>query len=111
MIGAAACGPIKAPDAQSVLQPTSVEVPCRRNTLLAHLHTHSITSSARASKVGGIVRPSALAVRAFRTSSSLSDCGTIGMLPGSPQHMLEQVFISAAGALVIFLSFSLAIRS
>ena len=50
-------------------------------------------------------------MRAFRTSSSLSDCGTIGMLPGSPQHMLEQVFISAAGALVIFLSFSLAIRS
>ena len=47
---------------------------CRVAALLAHLHTHSITSSARASKVGGIVRPRVLAVRAFRTSSSLSDC-------------------------------------
>jgi hypothetical protein len=33
-------------------------------------HPHSITSSARASRVGGLARPSALAVLAFMTSSN-----------------------------------------
>src|SRR5262249_13370229 len=37
---------------------------------------HSITSSARASKVGGRVRPSILAVWALMTSSNLLDCTT-----------------------------------
>jgi hypothetical protein len=37
---------------------------------------HSITSSARASSVGGISRPSILAVWALMTSSNLLDCTT-----------------------------------
>ena len=37
---------------------------------------HSITSSARASSVGGTVRPSILAVWALMTSSNLVDCTT-----------------------------------
>src|SRR4026209_1183138 len=43
--------------------------------------THSITSSARASSVGGMVRPSACAVIRFTTISNLVGCST-GMLPG-----------------------------
>ena len=47
----------------------------------------SITSSARASSVGGTVRPSALAVLRFRTSSNLVGCCT-GSSPGfSPLRM------------------------
>src|SRR3954464_4161748 len=38
--------------------------------------THSITSSARASRVGGTVRPSALAVLRLITSSNLVGCWT-----------------------------------
>src|SRR5258705_9566869 len=38
--------------------------------------THSITSSARASSVGGTVRPSALAVLRLMTSSNLVGCTT-----------------------------------
>src|SRR6266536_2576978 len=38
--------------------------------------THSITSSARASRVGGISRPSALAVLRLITSSYLVGCST-----------------------------------
>jgi hypothetical protein len=37
---------------------------------------HSITSSARASSVGGISRPSILAVWALMTNSNLVDCST-----------------------------------
>ena len=37
---------------------------------------HSITSSARASSVGGTSRPSILAVSALMTSSNLVDCTT-----------------------------------
>src|SRR5689334_15860543 len=37
---------------------------------------HSITSSARASNVGGTVRPSALAVCRLMTNSNLVDCKT-----------------------------------
>src|SRR5262245_5987541 len=37
---------------------------------------HSITSSARASNVGGIVRPSKFAIMRLMTSSTLSDCCT-----------------------------------
>src|SRR5262249_44805395 len=37
---------------------------------------HSITSSARASSVGGISRPSALAVGILMTNSNLVDCTT-----------------------------------
>jgi hypothetical protein len=36
--------------------------------------THSITSSAMASSVGGTVRPSALAVLRLMTNSNLDDC-------------------------------------
>src|SRR5215211_9228768 len=38
--------------------------------------THSITSSARASNVGGIARPRALAVLRLMTSSKRDDCTT-----------------------------------
>src|SRR6185503_3056793 len=38
--------------------------------------THSMTSSARASSVGGILRSSILAVSALMTSSNLDDCTT-----------------------------------
>src|SRR5215204_752602 len=38
--------------------------------------THSITSSAVASSVGGTVRPSSLAVCALTTSSNFDDCTT-----------------------------------
>src|SRR5262245_13690452 len=38
--------------------------------------THSITSSALASSVGGTVRPSILAVSALMTNSNLLDCMT-----------------------------------
>src|SRR5262249_53492544 len=41
-----------------------------------HPPHHSITSSARASSVGGMVRPSALAVLRLMTNSSLVDCST-----------------------------------
>src|SRR5260370_11267029 len=47
----------------------------------ARAHTaavHSITSSARASSVGGIVRPSALAVLRLITSSNRVGCSTGG---------------------------------
>src|SRR5262249_2951805 len=54
------------------------ERPCRRaaeqRDELAPLH--SITSSARASSVGGTVRPSILAVGTLMTSSNLVDCTT-----------------------------------
>src|SRR6188474_3880665 len=46
--------------------------------------THSITSSARASKVGGTSRPSAFAVLRFNTSSILVGCSTgksAGLVP------------------------------
>ena len=42
---------------------------------------HSITSSARASRLGGISRPSIRAVWALITSSNLVDCST-GMSAG-----------------------------
>ena len=45
---------------------------------------YSITSSARASSMGGMVRPSARAVRRLITKSNLVDCATgrsIGLLP------------------------------
>src|SRR5919198_5306853 len=43
--------------------------------------THSITSSARASRVGGMSRPSVLAVLRLITSSKRDDC-TTGRLAG-----------------------------
>src|SRR5262245_15127812 len=46
--------------------------------------THSITSSARASKVGGTVRPSVLAVLRLITSSNLIGCSigrSLGLAP------------------------------
>src|SRR5206468_12085623 len=43
--------------------------------------SHSITSSARASTVGGTVMPTALAVLRLMTSSNLVGC-TIGRSPG-----------------------------
>ena len=51
--------------------------------------THSITSSARASSVHGMVRPSALAVVRLRTRLNLVGCST-GMLLGfSPRRILS----------------------
>ncbi len=51
---------------------TDVEVlPCPLSAISGHRATYSITSSARASADGGIVRPSALAVLRLITSSYL----------------------------------------
>jgi hypothetical protein len=44
--------------------------PRRPDSCTATKHPHSITSSARTSRVGGLARPSALAVLAFMTSSN-----------------------------------------
>src|SRR5262249_52131921 len=50
---------------------------------------YSITSSARASSVGGTVRPSALAVVRLMTRSNLIGCST-GMSPGlAPRRILS----------------------
>ena len=50
---------------------------------------HSITSSARASSVGGISRPSAFAVVRFTTRSNLVGC-SIGRLSGfAPRRILS----------------------
>src|SRR5262249_44133260 len=49
--------------------------------------SHSITSAARASSVGGTVRPSVLAVCMLRTNSNLSDCTTGRSLGLSPLRM------------------------
>src|SRR5262245_2830926 len=50
---------------------------------------HSITSSARASSVGGMVRPSTLAVVRLMTSSNLDGCST-GISPGFvPRRILS----------------------
>src|SRR5215831_475122 len=50
---------------------------------------HSITSSARASSVGGISRPSALAVVRLMIRSNLLGCST-GMSPGlAPRRILS----------------------
>jgi hypothetical protein len=50
--------------------------------------TYSITSSARASSVGGTSRPSALAVLRFRTRSNLVSCITGKSLGFSPLRIL-----------------------
>src|SRR5262245_30097660 len=52
-----------------------------------HLRDHSITSSARASTVGGTSRPSALAVVRLMTSSSLVGCKTGKSAGFSPLRM------------------------
>jgi hypothetical protein len=49
--------------------------------------TYSITSSAIASSVGGIVRPSALAVLTFTTNSNLVVCTTGRSAGRSPLRM------------------------
>ena len=61
----------------AVHQPMSAN--CQSRTYA--LHQLSINSSARSSTVGGIVRPSALAVLKLITSSNLVGCST-GMSPG-----------------------------
>src|ERR1700722_14502582 len=56
---------------------------CQQQTHAAQ-HHHSITSSARAKKVGGIVNPSALAVFRLMTSSTLVLCWigrSVGLTP------------------------------
>src|SRR5262249_20135206 len=74
-------------DTPRLLRPCG-ERPCRSRAAeqrdeLAALHrcNHSITSSARASNVGGMEIPTALAVLTFRTSSNLVGC-TIGRSAG-----------------------------
>jgi hypothetical protein len=60
------------------------DCPLCANTGLMHCskrHLYSITSSARESRVGGTVRPSALAVLRLMTSSNLVGCST-GRSPG-----------------------------
>ena len=54
-----------------------------------HAATYSITSSAVASSVGGIVRPSAFAVFRFMTRLNFVGCST-GMLAGfDPRRILS----------------------
>ena len=52
---------------------------------------HSITSSARASRVGGTSRPSALAVLRLMTNSNLVDCMTGRSAGFSPLRMRTDV--------------------
>jgi hypothetical protein len=52
------------------------EIDGREHDELAPPHSHSITSSARASSAGEIARPSAFAVFRFITSSNFADCST-----------------------------------
>src|SRR5262245_57580240 len=52
---------------------------------------HSITSSARASSVGGISRPSALAVVRLMTKSNLVGCST-GRLAGFAPFRIRPVY-------------------
>src|SRR5258708_7102180 len=60
---------------------------CAAATCVTGGGNYSITSSARASNVGGMVRPSAFAVLRLTTSSTLLAC-TIGKSPGfSPLRM------------------------
>ena len=49
---------------------------CRRCAIERHRLVYSITSSARASRIGGSLKLSALAVRRLTTSSSLVGCST-----------------------------------
>src|SRR5262249_54064403 len=63
-------------------------IPSRRPDKLP---PHSITSSARASSVGGTVTPSILAVSALMTSSNLVDC-TAGRSAGRPQSVPRRRF-------------------
>src|SRR5262249_22020495 len=55
---------------------------------LAALH-HSITSSARASSIGGIVKPSALAVVKLMTRSNLVGCSTARSAGFAPRRILS----------------------
>src|SRR5262249_52472408 len=69
------------------------ERPCRRRAAEQRSDEiappHSITSSARASSVGGTSRPSALAVVRLTTKSNLVGCST-GMSPGfAPRKILS----------------------
>src|SRR5215216_5548865 len=51
--------------------------------------SHSITSSARARSVGGIVRPRARAVLRFTTNSNLVGCSTGRSPAGVPRRILS----------------------
>src|SRR5262245_25288067 len=55
---------------------------------------HSITSSARASTVGGIVRPSAFAVLRLMTSSNLVGCST-GRVAGLAPLRILSTYVAA----------------
>ena len=73
-----------------------------RNGAKGHFRTHarqqfavySITSSARASSVGGTVRPSALAVLRLTTSSNLVGCW-IGKLPAFSPRRMRSTYVAA----------------
>jgi len=80
--------------------PESGHVQCTRPCLLwaksglmqrSKEDRYSITSSTRASSVGGIVRPRAFAVVRLRTRSNLVGCST-GMSPGfAPRRILSTI--------------------
>src|SRR5262249_26534155 len=88
---AAAAGAEKAhgPQFSRLLRPRR-ERPCRCAEPRDEIPpSHSITSSASASSVGGMVRPSALAVLRLMTSSNLVTCST-GMSAGfAPRKILS----------------------
>src|SRR4051794_33357417 len=56
---------------------------------LKHHHLYSITSSARASSIGGTSRPSALAVIRLMTRSNLVGCSTGVSLGLAPRRILS----------------------
>jgi hypothetical protein len=68
----------------------SLATPLHAGSIPPHISSsHSITSSARASRVGGTSRPRALAVVKFTTRSNLVGCST-GRLPGfAPRRILS----------------------
>src|SRR5262249_45328231 len=69
------------------------ERPCRRHAAEERdelASPHSITSSAVASRVGGTVRPSILAVWALMTSSNLLDCTTGSSAGFAPLRICPQ---------------------
>src|SRR5262249_60414025 len=70
--------PADAPHPFALLRACRERPCCRRSTeqLDELAPSHSITSSARASSVGGMVRPIALAVVRLMTSSNLVGCST-----------------------------------
>src|SRR5262249_52410513 len=73
---------------RSQSHPPFLDLSWRKGSFILNLPSHhSITSSARASSVGGTVRPSALAVLRLMISSTFVDCCTGKSAGFSPLRM------------------------